>query len=123
MKRKIFIISLLVTILYTTALANGEPRIEAIKAPFYVGKTVMACGILTEVSHQESIHFLNFDKRYPEQTLTIVIFNSDYRPFEERLGKLENHIGAKFCARGKIEEYNERLQIKIKNPQFLRLMK
>ena len=121
MKRKTFIASLLAVILCSPALADGEPRIDAGKAPFHVGKTVMACGILAEVSHQESIHFL--DKRYPEQTLTIVIFDSDYLPFEERLGKLENYIGAKFCARGKIEEYNERLQIKMKNPQFLRLMK
>ena len=123
MKRKILIASLLAAVFSISAFADGEAHIEAIKAPFHVGKTVMACGILAEVSHQESIHFLNFDKPFPEQTLAIVIFAADYAPFEARLGKLEHHVGARFCARGKIEEYNERLQIKLKNPQFLRLMK
>lgn len=114
-----------VTLLIGTSLqANAEePKIEAIKAAFYVGKPVMACGILKETKHLSNRHYLNLDKPYPNQSLTLLVWDNDYRWFEERFGKIDGHIGKRFCARGTIEEYKNNLQIQVGNPQFLRLMK
>lgn len=101
----------------------AEPKIEAYKAPFYMGQTVMACGILVETKHLSNRHYLNFDRKYPNQTLTILVWDNDYRWFEERFGKIDAKIGQRFCGRGMIEEYKNNIQMQIKNPQFLRLMK
>ncbi|MDK1671169.1 hypothetical protein QOK77_11420 [Moraxella osloensis] len=117
-------------LLGTTLLIGGtlqahaeEPKIEAVKAPFYVSKPVMACGILKETKHLSNRHYLNLDKPYPNQSLTLLVWDNDYRWFEERFGKIDGHIGKRFCARGTIEEYKNNLQIQVDNPQFLRLMK
>lgn len=110
--------------LCVTSLAIAkEAKIEALKAPFYVGQSVMACGNLVETKHLSNRHYLNLDKKYPNQTLTILVWDNDYRWFEERFGKIDAKIGQRFCGRGVIEEYKNNMQIQIKNPQFLRLMK
>lgn len=109
--------------LISATVFSSEPKIEAFKAPFFVGQSVMACGKLVEVKHLGSRHYLNLDKSYPNQTLTILIWNNDYRWFEERFGSIDTKIGHRFCARGVVEEYKNNMQIQIKNPQFLRLMK
>ena len=100
----------------------AEPKIEAFKAPFHVGKTVMACGTLAETKHFSDRHYLNLDNKYPKQSLTVLVWNKDYRWFEQRFGKIDSYVGRRFCARGKIEEYKNNLQMKVTNPQFLRLM-
>lgn len=100
-----------------------EPKIEAFRAAFHVEQSVMACGQLVEVKHLSNRHYLNLDKPYPNQTLTLLVWDNDYRWFEERFGKIDSMIDQRFCARGKIEEYKNNMQMQIKNPQFLRLMK
>ena len=99
-----------------------ELKIEAIKAPFHVGKTVMACGVLADIKHLDNRHYLNLDKPYPNQSLTLLIWDNNYRWFEERFGKIEDMKGRRFCARGTIEEYKNNLQMNVNNPQFLRLI-
>lgn len=100
----------------------SEPKIEAFKAPFHVGKTVMACGSLAQVKHVSNRHYLNMDKKYPAQSLTVLVWDSDYRWFEERFGSIDGFVGRRFCVRGKIEEYKNNMQMQVTNPQFLRLM-
>ena len=99
-----------------------ELKIEAIKAPFHVGKSVMACGQLAEIKHLDNRHYLNLDRKYPNQTLTLLVWDNNYRWFEERFGRIDGMVGKRFCARGTIEEYKKNLQMKVNNPQFLRLM-
>lgn len=99
-----------------------EAKIEANKSAFHVGESIMACGKLAQIKHLENRHYLNLDKPYPNQTLTILVWNSDYRWFESRFGSLDAMNGRRICARGVIEQYKNSLQIEVKNPQFLRLM-
>ena len=121
---KKILVTLAVSILSLSSIASNanEPKIKAFKAPFHVGKTVMACGDLAQVKHLSNRHYLNLDKKYPNQTLTILVWDSDYRWFEERFGSIDGFVGRRFCARGKIEEYKNNMQIQVSNPQFLRLM-
>lgn len=121
MLKKILVTSLL-SLASVSSIAQ-EAKIEAIKAPFHVGKSVMACGQLAEVKHFDNRHYLNLDKKYPNQSLTLLVWDNNYKWFEERFGRIDHMVGQRFCARGTIEEYKNNLQIKVNNPQFLRLMK
>lgn len=114
----------LLIILITIAQMTGanELHIEAFKAPFYVGKTVMACGILRQVRVTSNQTYLNLDNHYPNQTLTVLIWGSDIPKFTARFGNIEAYTGKRICARGQIKEYKNTLQIQMKNPQFLRIM-
>ena len=106
----------------TQANTAGAERIPAYKAPFYVGKEVMACGVLSGTSRFSKGIYLNLDKPYPNQTLTVVVWNESVAPIEAKFGSLDRNIGKTFCALGTIEKYKKHLQIQIDNPQFLRLM-
>lgn len=101
----------------------SESRIEAYKAPFHVGETVMACGEVVQVSKGKKAHYLNLDNKYPNQTLTVLIWDNNLQGFEARFGELSQLEQHRVCARGKITEYKNSLQIQVSNPQFLRLMK
>lgn len=101
---------------------SGFERIEAYRAPFYVGKQVMACGVLAGTSKFAKGMYLSLDKKYPNQTLTLVVWNESVGPIEAKFGSLNNKIGHTFCALGTIEKYKKHLQIQVENPQFLRLM-
>lgn len=102
---------------------NGsEERIEAYRAPFYVGKQVMACGVLAGTSKFAKGIYLSLDKKYPHQTLTLVLWDESVAPIEAKFGSLSTQIGRTFCALGTIEKYKKSLQIQVENPQFLRLM-
>ncbi|QFT13514.1 hypothetical protein [Vibrio sp. THAF190c] len=103
--------------------AISEPKIDAYKAPFYVGETVMACGTVKQVSAKKQANFLNLDEQYPNQTLTLLIWNNNLDTFTKRFGDLNYLKGHRVCARGKITEYKGSLQIKLTNAQFLRLMR
>ncbi|WP_019672472.1 hypothetical protein [Psychrobacter lutiphocae] len=99
-----------------------EPVIEARKAALYVGRSALVCGNLVEIKHLPNRHYLNLDKKYPNQNLTVLLWNKDYQLFEQRFGKIENHLGSRLCAHGKINEYKDKLQINIANLQLLRLI-
>lgn len=120
MLKKLVLVSTLAVL--SPIISAQEPKIEALKAPFHVGKSVMACGKLAEIKHLDNRHYLNLDKSYPNQSLTLLIWDNNYRWFEERFGSIDNMKGKRFCARGTIEDYRGSLQIKVANPQFLRLM-
>ncbi|NLY12377.1 MAG: hypothetical protein GXZ10_02035 [Gammaproteobacteria bacterium] len=97
-------------------------RIEAFRAPFYVGKQVMACGVLAGTSRFSKGMYLSLDKKYPNQTLTLVVWDESIAPLESKFGSFNSQVGRTFCALGTIEKYKKNLQIQIENPQFLRLM-
>ncbi|MGC9403964.1 hypothetical protein ACP43V_16050 [Vibrio genomosp. F10 str. 9ZC157] len=121
MKNKIVMLLILLGASFLTNAA--EPRIEASKAAFHVGETVMACGTVAQVSKGKKAHYLNLDNRYPNQTLAVLIWNNNLKGFEQRFGQITQFENQRVCARGKITEYKNSLQIQVSNPQFLRLMK
>lgn len=102
--------------------AAGVERIEAYRAPFYVDQQVMACGVLAGTSNFAKGMYLSLDKKYPNQTLTLVVWNESIAPLEAKFGSFNSKIGHTFCALGTIKKYKKHLQIQVENPQFLRLM-
>lgn len=100
----------------------AEDQIEALRAPFYVGKSVLACGKIAQVTVRSEVTYINLDRPYPNHTLALIIWQSELSSYESRFGNLSMLQGRRVCARGLIEEYRKNLQIIMKNPQFLRLM-
>jgi hypothetical protein len=107
----------------TMAPAFAEPHIDSSKAAFYVGKEAMVCGTVYEVRPFSKGSYINMGARYPNQHISFLVWDSDQPKFEARFGGLSLFQGQQACARGLIENYKSTLQIKISNPQFLRLMK
>lgn len=100
----------------------AEPKIEANKAPFYVGKTVMACGDLVEIKATRDKTYLNLDKKYPSQSLSILIFEDNLKKLNTKFGDLNTLQNRRLCIRGEINEYKDNLQIIVNNENNLRLM-
>ncbi|ARR49167.1 hypothetical protein ETN89_13755 [Photobacterium damselae subsp. damselae] len=100
-----------------------EQRIEAYRAAFHVGETVMACGVVADVHKGRKATYLNLDEPFPNQSLAVLIWDNKLSGFENRFGQLTRFNGEKVCVRGKIVEYKNSLQMQVSNPQFLRLMK
>lgn len=118
--KKIFA-SLLLALFFSVPV-HAEPQIPAYRAAFYVGQNVMACGIVKQVHNGRSAVYLNLDKEFPNQTLGIVIWNDNLDAFQTRFGNLDVFVNRRACVRGEIKEFNNSLQIQVRNPQFLRLM-
>lgn len=83
----------------------------------------MVCGRVNEIVPFSKGTYLNMGPAYPKQHITIVIWSSDEHGFYSRFGGLQAFRNSDACARGLIEVYKNKLQIKVTNPQFLRLMK
>lgn len=79
----------------------------------YIGQSVTACGQLAQLSTFKKGVYLNFDKPYPQQSLTVVVWDGVIAPLTNKLGNLDSLVGKELCTRGKIEQYNQRAQLKI----------
>jgi hypothetical protein len=110
-------------IILALASAQAEPMIDSSKAAFHVGKDAMVCGKVHEVRPFNKGTYINVGGRYPNQNISFLVWNTDQQKFNARFGSLTVFLGAQACARGPIENYKNTLQIKVENPQFLRLMK
>ena len=115
--------TLLIGIVFSFGAVAQELKIESYKVPFHVGETLMVCGNVAQVSKGKKASYLNLDNRYPNQSLSVLIWNSNLNNFEQRFGDLRNFNSQRVCVRGKVIEYKNHLQMHISNPQFLRLMK
>jgi DNA/RNA endonuclease YhcR with UshA esterase domain len=103
--------------------ANAIPTIDSSKAAFFVGQEVMVCGQVSEIKPFNKGTHINLGSKFPSQHLTFVIWDSVEHDFKKRFGELSIFLGKQTCALGTIETYKDKLQIKVTNPQFLRLMK
>ena len=102
--------------------AASPPRVEANKAPFYVGRTVLACGKLAGAKPFKKGIYLSLDKPFPKETLTILIWDRHLPDIRSKFGRLDDLKNRQFCALGEITEYRKHLRLEIENPHHLRLM-
>lgn len=113
---------LAVLAIFAGSVQAEEPRIDSSKAAFHVGSTAMVCGVVSEVKNFSKGVYLNMGPTYPNQHVSVLIWADDVAGFDTRFGGLSVFGGKRVCARGLIEVYRNSLQIKVSNPQFLRLM-
>ena len=90
------------------------------QAAQHAGETATVCGVVAAAKFAAQVRggttFLDFDKPYPDATFTALIFASDRAKF----GAPEKTApGKDLCVTGKIEMYQGKPQIVLKDPKQL----
>ena len=119
-------LAMLVILLVGGVLVTGQtskPAVEVKKYPAseakkLVGKYVVIVGTVVQVRPSEKIIHINFDKPYPYQEFTAVVFASRTNLFPN----LDKLIGSKVEVSGKIETYKDKPQIVLQSPKQLRVV-
>lgn len=99
-----------------SALAQAQ-TLTASEAKAHIGSTATVCGKVVSPRYASSTRgqptFLNFDKPYPDQTFTVVIWGSDRAKF----GTPEvTYRDKTICVTGKIQEYRGGAEIIATDP-------
>jgi len=93
---------------------TGLKVIDACQAGNYYGKEVIVEGKVVDTYRSKKNNvFLNFGKPYPNQCFSAVIFSSDLYKFGDNPEKYYNQKIVRI--RGKIQEYQEKPEIILKN--------
>jgi len=94
---------------------TGLKVIDACQAGNYYGKEVIVEGRVVDTYRSKKNNvFLNFEKPYPNQCFSVVIFSSDLYKFVENSEKYYNQKTVR--VRGKIQEYQGKPEIILKEP-------
>jgi Predicted RNA-binding protein, contains TRAM domain len=101
-----------------TNQSNLVISIPAAEAKEHLGEQAAVKGTIAEVNQTERITRLNFDKPYPKQSFTAVIFSQKTNLFSE-LDKLK---GKSVEVRGKIVAYRDRPQIVVNSTNQLKIV-
>jgi len=100
------VLQILVIALLTTALAQAQKNLSTNDAKDHIGEQGTVCGKVVSTRYAESSHgsptFLNFDKAYPDQIFTLVIWGSDRSKFGDPEATYRGH---RVCVTGKISAY------------------
>jgi DNA/RNA endonuclease YhcR with UshA esterase domain len=118
MKRISAVALLLLSFLYAaiaqddkTNATNAPTRIPAAEAKDHLGANAIVTGTVADVYKTETRVYLNFDKPYPNQTFTAVVFSSNTNLFTS--SDLDKVKGKKVEITGKIVLYRDRPEIVI----------
>lgn len=111
-------LSISMCVLFIAAAPPQEPPISTAEAAANLGKTRTVCGRVAATRWARGTSgqptFLNFDRGYPNQTLSIVIWPEARKKFtflpEERFR------GKRICVRGKIREHDDKPEIEVEEP-------
>jgi hypothetical protein len=95
-------------------------NINAQDAPRYVGETATICGVVASTNFARQVPgkatFLDMDKPYPNETVTVLIWGED----RDRFGALEStFLQKRVCATGQIQLYRGRPQVIVHDPREL----
>jgi len=99
-------------------------RVPAAEAAGHVGEIAEVCGRVASAAHIGAVDgeptFLNFERPYPDQLFTVVIWGGTRARFEGRPERMFD--GREVCVTGRIEEYNGRPQIVVDDPSQIALV-
>jgi hypothetical protein len=113
------VLALSVVLAGWAAAGQAEP-LAPHEAAKHAGETATVCGLVAGAKFAAQVRggttFLDFDKPYPNATFTALIFASDRAKF----GTPEKTAqGKDICVTGKIEMYQGKPQIVLKDPKQL----
>jgi DNA/RNA endonuclease YhcR with UshA esterase domain len=100
------------------AKTSAPAKIRATEAKDHVGAEKIVTGKIAEVNIAEKLVRLNFDKPFPNQPFTAVIFAAKTNLFPS----LEKLKGKNVEVSGKIAEYRDRPQIVLVNTNQLKII-
>jgi hypothetical protein len=115
---------MLTSLLLAASLMRGQ-SISGLEARKHIGKEVTVCGLVASTRYdpatQDGPTFLNLDKPFPDQSLTVVIFEAQRKLF----GNPEvTYREKEICASGTVEEVPNLpgvLRIVVRQPAQIRI--
>jgi len=100
------------------AKTDGPIKVAAADAKKHVGAEAVVTGVIAEVNKAAALVRLNFEKPYPENVFTAVIFSRNTNDFPE-VDKLK---GKTVEVSGKIAEYRNRPQIVVNSTNQIKVI-
>jgi hypothetical protein len=98
-------------------IKNG---INAKNAADYIGKEVVACGVVSGIKRTSANLLINMGSKFPKSELTIVIFNKDKKNFPEDIEGFFR--GKNICVAGKPEMYRNKVEMKITSAKEVQIL-
>ena len=91
---------------YEAVLSNTVPAAQAYK---YIGDYRVVCGYVAQVKGFSKGKYLNLGTSYPNQDVTVVVWNSDIGNFDN----VDQYEGRDICVQGTVSSYKGTPQIKL----------
>ncbi len=123
-----FAIILLAGLLLSRVWSPGMPAtpsvsITAHEANGHIGKTAEVCGLVASASFLRQVRgsptFLNFEKPYPDQVFTVVIWGDNRSAWDQPPERLYDQ--KRICVLGRISSHDGLPQIIVRNPGNIRM--
>lgn len=95
--------------------AKFKDGIDAKNAAQYIGKKVTACSRVYGIKALDKVTFINAGERYPNSTLTIVIFEKDRKNFQPSIEEL--YTDKNICVKGEVVDYKGKAEIIVTKPE------
>jgi hypothetical protein len=109
---------LLAMLMLAAPVLRGQ-SIAAADAYSHAGETTTVCGkvsgIHTAAGSKGKPTFINFDKPYPSQDFTVMIWDDERAAF----GNLEKYAGSQVCVYGAITMYRGKPEMILRDPETI----
>lgn len=119
------IFSLLISLLLYSE-SYSQNFISPQEAVNYIGEIKTVCGVVMSAKYIPFIRgkptFLNFDKPYPNQIFTVIIWEKDIYKFKKNYQKLCLKV-KKICVTGVIKSYRGISEIIVRDPSQITVKK
>jgi len=103
---------------YKEKKKKAPVRIKSTEAKSYVGEYAIVQGYVASVYEREKVVYLNFEKSYPDNPFTAVIFAKHFSDFDD-LTEYENRIVE---VKGEIKEYKGKPQIILNSEDQIKII-
>lgn len=100
----------------------GEDNIKTIsteEVKDYIGKNVIVKGYVADVAIREKVAYLNFDKKYPKNTFSAVIFSEKF----SEVGDLNVYKNKNVEVKGTVSTYKDKPQIIVTSKNQIQTVK
>lgn len=103
----------------TEPVSGDKSVITPKEARGYLGKELTVEGYVADVFRNDKVAYLNFDKKYPNNTFSGVIFASNFEEFDDIYSYKNKTVKLK----GTVSEYKGKPQIIIESESQLEIVK
>ena len=97
---------------------NTPQRIKSTEANSFIGKSVILKGYIADVFMTDKVAYLNFEKKYPDNPFSGVIFEKHFSDFDD-LTKYENRTVE---VKGRVTKYKGKPQIILNSENQIRIV-
>jgi hypothetical protein len=112
--------SLKMMLVFAFATVLGSQELPTTEAAAHAGQSATVCGVVMGIHYAARSRgnptFIDFDRPYPSQDFTVVIWGEDRASF----GDLGQYVGRQLCAHGVVSLYRGRPEMVLHSGDSLR---